>query len=247
MAPVALGSLRGVDYRMTTTSIERPSAQPFLSAAKRFESGEDTPRALLERCLALFDTWEPQIGAFVHVNIAGARQAADRATERWREGRSLSAVDGMPVGIKDIIETADLPTEMGSPLFMGWQSGRDAASVAALREAGAVIVGKTVTTEFAATEPRGTRNPWDPRRTPGGSSSGSAAAVAVGIVSAALGTQVVGSIVRPASFCGCVGFKPTVGALNRGCRYDFLSQCCAAVLPLTLEDAWQVAYVRASR
>jgi Asp-tRNA(Asn)/Glu-tRNA(Gln) amidotransferase A subunit family amidase len=112
-----------------------------------------------------------------------------------------------PLGIKDIIETADMPTEQGSALFVGCRTGRDAASVAALREAGAVILGKTVTTEFAATEPRGTRNPWDLERTPGGSSSGSAAAVACGMAPAALGTQVVGSILRPASYCGVVGFK----------------------------------------
>ena len=147
----------------------------------------------------------------------------------------------MPLGIKDIIETADMPTEQGSPLFVGWRTGRDAASVAALREAGAVILGKTVTTEFAATEPRGTRNPWDLERTPGGSSSGSAAAVACGMVPAALGTQVVGSILRPASFCGCVGFKPSVGGINRGGSYDYLSQSCTGVLAASLEDAWLVA------
>ena len=100
----------------------------------------------------------------------------------------------MPIGIKDIIETADMPTEQGSPLFAAAAPGGTRASVAALREAGAVILGKTVTTEFAATEPRGTRNPMDRARTPGGSSSGSAAAVACGMVPAALGTQVVGSI-----------------------------------------------------
>jgi Asp-tRNA(Asn)/Glu-tRNA(Gln) amidotransferase A subunit family amidase len=233
---------------MTTVSeLKRPQARPFLSAAARFSSGEDTPRRFLERCLEAFDHWEPQIGAFVHVNLARARQAADSSAERWREGRPFSPIDGMPLGIKDIIETADLPTEMGSPLYMGWRSERDAASVAALREAGAVIVGKTVTTEFAASEPRGTRNPWDMRRTPGGSSSGSAAAVAVGMISAALGTQVIGSTIRPASFCGCVGFKPTVGALNRGGSHDYLSQSCTGVLATNLEDAWQVAYEVASR
>ncbi|HJU15423.1 MAG TPA: amidase, partial [Stellaceae bacterium] len=150
-------------------------------------------------------------------------------------------------GIKDIIETADMPTEQGSPLFVGWRSGRDAASVAALREAGAVILGKVVTTEFAASEPRGTRNPWDARRTPGGSSSGSAAAVACGMVPAALGTQVVGSILRPASFCGCVGFKPSVGGLNRGGSYDYFSQSCTGVLAASLEDAWLVAVNIAAR
>jgi Asp-tRNA(Asn)/Glu-tRNA(Gln) amidotransferase A subunit family amidase len=152
----------------------------------------------------------------------------------------LSLIDGIPGGIKDLIETADMPTEQGSPLFAGWRSGRDAASVAALREAGAVILGKMVTTEFAASEPRGTRNPWDAARTPGGSSSGSAAAVACGMVPAALATQVVGSILRPASFCGCVGFKPSVGALNRGGSYDYFSQSCTGVLAASLEDAWLV-------
>jgi len=147
------------------------------------------------------------------------------------------------MGVKDIIETTDMPTEMGSPLFEGWRSGRDAATVVALRKAGAVVLGKTVTTEFAATEPRGTRNPWDLARTPGGSSSGSAAAVAAGLVSAALGTQVVGSIVRPASYCGCVGFKPSVGAINRGGSHDYLSQSCTGVLAATLDDAWRVALV----
>ena len=185
-----------------------PQPAPFLNATARFASGDDTPSAFLERCLDAAAAWEPDIGAFVHINLDGARAAADRSSVRWRAGKPLSAIDGMPIGIKDIIETADMPTEMGSPLFVGWRSGRDAASVAALREAGVVILCKTVTTEFAATEPRGTRNPWDPTRTPGGSSSGSAAAVAAGLVSAALGTQVIGSIVRPASFCGCFGFKP---------------------------------------
>ena len=148
----------------------------------------------------------------------------------------------MPLGIKDIIETADMPTENGSPLFAGFRSERDAASVAALREAGGVILGKTVTTEFAATEPRGTRNPWDPARTPGGSSSGSAAAVGAGVIPVGLGTQVIGSTLRPASFCGCFGFKPTIGALNRGGSYDGLSQSCTGTLAASLEEAWQVAY-----
>ena len=143
----------------------------------------------------------------------------------------------MPVGIKDIIETVDMPTEMGSPLFAGWRSEKDAASVRALRDAGAVILGKTVTTEFAASEPRGTRNPWNTAHTPGGSSSGSAASVATGIVSAALGTQVIGSTIRPASFCGCFGFKPSVNALNREGSHDYQSQSCTGILAASLEDA----------
>jgi Asp-tRNA(Asn)/Glu-tRNA(Gln) amidotransferase A subunit family amidase len=223
------------------------STKPYLAATPRFASGADTPRDFLERCLADLAALEPRIGAFVNLNLDGARAAADRATIRWREGRPRSKIDGMPIGIKDIIETIDMPTENGSPLFAGFRSERDGASVAALREAGAVIVGKTVTTEFAATEPRGTRNPHDLRRTPGGSSSGSAAAVAAGMLSAALGTQVIGSTIRPASYCGCIGFKVTVGALNRGGSYDGLSQSATGVLAATLEDAWQVAYEIAVR
>jgi len=226
---------------------QSPVLRPFLAAHAQFAAGHDSPRHFLERCLAALDHWEPRIDAFVNLNVDGARAAADAATRRWREGKPLSPIDGMPLGIKDIIETIDMPTENGSPLYAGWRSDRDAAGVAALREAGAVILGKTVTTEFAAREPRGTRNPWDVTRTPGGSSSGSAAAVATGMVSAALGTQVIGSTIRPASFCGCFGFKPTIGALNRGGSHDNLSQSCTGVLAANLEDAWQVAYEIAIR
>jgi Asp-tRNA(Asn)/Glu-tRNA(Gln) amidotransferase A subunit family amidase len=134
---------------------------PFFSAAADFAASTDTPREFLERCLGRLEAFEPAVGAFVCHDIAAARAAADRAAARWRDGRPQSPIDGMPLGIKDIIEAADMPTEQGSPLFVGWRTGRDAASVAALREAGAVILGKVVTTEFAASEPRGTRNPWD--------------------------------------------------------------------------------------
>ena len=215
-----------------------PTRRPFYTATADFAAGRDTPRAYLERCLETIAALEPMIGAFVALNLDGAKAAADRSTARWRAGKALSPIDGMPVGIKDIIETEDMPTEQGSPIFTGWRTGRDAATVAALREAGAVVVGKTVTTEFAASEPRGTRNPWDLARTPGGSSSGSAASVAVGMLPVGLGTQVVGSIVRPASFCGVIGFKPSVGAINRGGSYDGLSQSCDGALAATLEDAW---------
>ena len=218
-----------------------PTRRPFLSASADFASGRDTPRAYLERCVASIEEWEPRIGAFVTLALDSARAQADRSTERWRAKQQLSRIDGMPLGIKDIIETVDMPTEQGSPLFKGWRSGRDAATVAAAREAGAVIIGKTVTTEFASTEPRGTRNPWDLERTPGGSSSGSAASVAVGMVPAALGTQVIGSILRPAAYCGVFGFKPSVGGLNRGGSHDGLSQSVDGLLAATLEDAWVVA------
>ena len=224
-----------------------PVMRPYLTATSAFAAGGDSPRDFLERCLADLNQWEPKIGAFVALNLDGARSAADASTKRWRDGKPLSPIDGMPVGIKDIIETFDMPTEQGSPLFAGWRTGRDAAAVAALREAGAVVVGKTVTTEFAATTARGTRNPWDTNRTPGGSSSGSAAAVAAGLVSGALGTQVIGSTIRPASYCGCYGFKPSVGAINRGGSYDGLSQSSTGTIAASLAEAWQIAYEIAIR
>jgi Asp-tRNA(Asn)/Glu-tRNA(Gln) amidotransferase A subunit family amidase len=219
----------------------KPATRSYLPATAAFSSGSDDPRKFLERSLEMLALFEPEMKAFVTLDVESARRNADAAARRWREGKPLSRIDGMPVGIKDIIETAGMPTQNGSPLFAGWRTNRDAASVAALREAGALILGKTVTTEFAATEPRETRNPWDLRRTPGGSSSGSAAAVAAGIVPAALGTQVIGSILRPASYCGCVGYKPSVGGINRGGSYDNLSQSCTGVLAASLDEAWVVA------
>jgi Asp-tRNA(Asn)/Glu-tRNA(Gln) amidotransferase A subunit family amidase len=226
---------------------EKPTLRSFWQSAKRFGAGPDTPRDYFERCVATIGAWELEVGAFAYLDIEGARTAADSSTVRWRNGKPLSAIDGMPVGIKDILETVDMPTQQGSPIFEGFRTVRDAAAVTALRAAGAVIVGKTVTTEFAASHPRGTRNPWDLARTPGGSSSGSAAAVGCGMLPAALGTQVIGSIIRPASFCGCVGFKPTLGAINRGGTYDHSSQSSLGLLAASLPDAWHVAYNIASR
>ena len=230
---------------MSTTL--NPTQRSFFASAGAFKDGTDSPSAFLERCIEAIEMHEAQVGAFVATNLDGARVAAAASTERWRSGATLSLIDGMPVGIKDIMETADMVTEQGSPLFVGWRGGRDAAAVAALREAGAVIIGKTVTTEFASTEPRGTRNPWDLERTPGGSSSGSAAAVAAGMVTAALGTQVVGSILRPASFCGCFGYKPSVGGINRGGSFDEFSQSCTGILAASLAESWCVARAISAR
>ena len=218
-----------------------PELRSYFAATAAFKDGSDTPRAFLERCIEIIERDEPQVGAFVNLNLDGARAAADASTERWKAGKTLSLIDGMPIGIKDIMETADMPTEQGSPLFAGWRGGRDAAAVAALREAGAVIVGKTVTTEFAATQARGTRNPHDLTRTPGGSSSGSAASVGDGMLPGALGTQVIGSIIRPASFCGCYGYKPSAGAINRGGSFDGFSQSATGVLAATLAEVWSIA------
>jgi Asp-tRNA(Asn)/Glu-tRNA(Gln) amidotransferase A subunit family amidase len=136
---------------------------------------------------------------------------------------------------------------MGSPLFDGYRPRFDAASVQGLRESGAVIVGKTVTTEFASAHPRETRNPWDLTRTPGGSSSESAAAVGCGMLCGGLGTQVVGSILRPSGFCGAYGFKPSVGGINRGGSLDYLSQSVTGTIAASLADAWAMARAVAER
>ncbi|HXQ82911.1 MAG TPA: amidase family protein, partial [Xanthobacteraceae bacterium] len=113
----------------------KPVMRSYLAAAPDFAAGTATPRAFLEQSLALFEQWERRIGAFVCTNLAAARTAAERSTERWRAGKPRSPIDGMPIGIKDIVETVDMPTEMGSPLFAGWRSEKDAASVRALRDA----------------------------------------------------------------------------------------------------------------
>src|SRR5258707_13601029 len=174
---------------MNAPEITTPAMRPYLPATAKFISGEDSPRAFLERCLASLDASEPAIGALVTLNLGAARLAADESTRRWRAGKPLCAIDGMPIGIKDIIETIDMPTQNGSPLFEGFRGERDAASVAALREAGAVIVGQTGTTEFAATGPPRTPNPRDTPRTPSGSSRRSAAAVGGGASSLGVATQ----------------------------------------------------------
>lgn len=177
------------------------------------------------------------MGDAEHRGRAQGRRRRERALEA---ARPLSAIDGMPVGIKDLFETRDMPTEMGSPLFKGNNPGRDTAHVRALREAGAVVLGKTVTTELGMSHPGPTTNPFDPTRTPGGSSSGSAAAVGAGMVPAAIGSQVVGSVIRPASFCANWAIKPTIGALNRGERQG-LSHSHLGVHAGSAQDMWQVA------
>ena len=228
-------------------SAAKPRAKPFLALAQAFRDGNDSPSLLLDRGLADIDALEAGLEVFTAIDRPGAMKAADASSKRWREGKPLSAIDGMPMGVKDVIETRDMPTQMGSPLFAGHNTHYDSASVRALREAGAVIVGKTVTTEFAATEPGPTRNPWDTTRTPGGSSSGSAAGTAAGFFCAALGTQVVGSILRPASYCGVFGMKPTIGAINRGGSMDHMSQSAQGVLAATMADGWAVLRAIADR
>jgi Asp-tRNA(Asn)/Glu-tRNA(Gln) amidotransferase A subunit family amidase len=220
----------------------------FASRAQDFVSGETSPSVLLEQHLQSIADNERRVRAFVHLNVARAREEAARSTERWRRGGNLSPLDGMVVAAKDIIETADMPTGQGSPMWTDFHTRRDAASIQALREAGAIILGKTTTTEFATTELlASTTNPNDPARTPGGSSSGSAAAVGAGFAPIALGSQVVGSTIRPSSYCGCVGFKPTFGALNRSGTYDHLSHSCMGIIGTHLDDVWLTAKAIATR
>jgi Asp-tRNA(Asn)/Glu-tRNA(Gln) amidotransferase A subunit family amidase len=200
----------------------------------------DTPSAYLDRCLATIAAREPVVQAFAALNEASARAAAEASTQRWAAGRPLSAIDGMPIAIKDLLETTDMPTQMGAAGYKGNFPKRDNAAVRALREAGAVILGKTVTAELGGNHPGPTTNPFDPRRTPGGSSSGSAAAVAAGFVPAAIGTQVGGSIIRPASYCGNIALKPSQGGINRGER-QATSQSTHGPYANSFEDLWAVA------
>ncbi len=184
-------------------------------AARAIRDGAITAEQLMQACLARVREAEPQVQAWQYLDEEHAlAQARARDLDR-SEGRPTGPLHGIPVGIKDIIDTCDMPTEDGTVLHAGRTPVRDAAAVAMLRAAGAVIMGKTVTTECATYSPGKTRNPHNPEHTPGGSSSGSAAAVAAGMVPLALGSQTNGSVIRPASFCGVYGFKPSHGLIPR--------------------------------
>ncbi len=185
-------------------------------AARLIREGAISSRELVEACLARVAEVDPGIEAWTFLDPAHSLAQAQAADEARGAGQPAGPLHGVPVGIKDIIDTADMPTENGSVLHAGRTPSRDAAVVARLRAAGAVIMGKTVTTEFAAGASGKTRNPYDPGHTPGGSSSGSAAAVAAGMVPLAVGSQTGGSVVRPAAYCGVYGFKPTHGLIPRG-------------------------------
>ena len=172
-------------------------------------SSEDYTRALLERIAAS----DANVLAWAHLDSAAALEAARKLDRERAAGVIDGPLAGIGIGVKDIVATADQPTQMGSPIYAGAQPPFDAECIARLRRAGAFALGKTVTTEFAFLHPGKTRNPWSAAHTPGGSSSGSAAAVALGHVPAAIGTQTNGSMIRPAAYCGVVGFKPTLDAL----------------------------------
>jgi len=174
-----------------------------LELARRIEVGSLTPRGAVELCAEAIAAREQEIGAFVVLDLDAARRAADKP------GLSALPLRGLPVAFKDMFDTADLPTQYGSSIYAGFRPRVDATAVALTRRAGGVIIGKTVTTEMASLQPAGTRNPHNLGHTPGGSSSGSAAAVAAAMVPIAFGTQTAGSVVRPAAFCGVAGFKPS--------------------------------------
>src|SRR5881409_152636 len=184
-------------------------------AARLIRDGVISSEQLVEACLARVHETDAQIQAWAFLDSDHALAQARAADELRLSGQPIGPLHGVPVGIKDIIDTGDMPTENGSVLHAGRTPSRDAAVVTLLRAAGAVIMGKTVTTEFATRSPGKTRNPHNPAHTPGGSSSGSAAAVGAGMVPLALGSQTTGSTIRPASFCGVWGFKPTHGLVPR--------------------------------
>jgi Asp-tRNA(Asn)/Glu-tRNA(Gln) amidotransferase A subunit family amidase len=174
-----------------------------LDLVRRIEAGELTPHAVIDMCAEAIAAREKDIGAFVVLDLAGARRAADNPK------LTATPLRGLPVGFKDVFDTADFPTQYGSPIYAGFQPRADAAAVALTLRAGGIVIGKTATTEFATMVPAVTRNPHNLAHTPGGSSSGSCAAVAAAMLPIAFGTQTAGSVIRPAAFCGVTGFKPS--------------------------------------
>jgi aspartyl-tRNA(Asn)/glutamyl-tRNA(Gln) amidotransferase subunit A len=186
----------------------------IFDAAKQIRSGVLHPVNLLEQCIDNIDRYESKVRAWVLVDREGARAQAERLGGELAAGRNRGPLHGIPIGIKDIFDVFDWPTAAGSKLWADSIARADSTVVKRLRQAGAVILGKTVTTQYASFDPPPTRNPWNLERTPGGSSSGSAAAVACGMCLGALGSQTGGSITRPAAFCGVAGCKPTYGSVS---------------------------------
>jgi Asp-tRNA(Asn)/Glu-tRNA(Gln) amidotransferase A subunit family amidase len=219
-------------------------ALSLCEAAEDIRQGRITAVELVRDCLTRIDEVDPAVQAWAFLDRDHALRQAEAADEHRRLGRATGPLHGVPVGVKDIFDTGDMPTELGSPFWAGRTPRRDATAVARLREAGAVIMGKTVTTEYAYYQPGKTANPHDPARTPGGSSSGSAAAVAAYMVPGAIGSQTNGSVIRPAAFCGVVGFKPTHGLIPRTGALELsrtLDQ--VGVFARTVEDAALLAEV----
>ena len=208
----------------------RPNELTAVQAARRIDTGELTVEALVRACLDRIEEREPEIAAFAHLDreqVLGAAIAHDGS----------GAMHGVPVGVKDIVDTVDAPTTYGSPIYRDHWPGTDAVCVNRIHAAGGIVIGKTVTTEFAARYPGPTRNPHDVRHTPGGSSSGSAAAVADCMIPLGIGTQTAGSVIRPAAFCGVYGYKPTFGLLSfSGVRHYAESVDTLGCMARSVED-----------
>src|SRR5499425_151666 len=203
-------------------------------------AGKFTAESVTRDCLERIKAREPTVQAWATIDPEHALAQA-RALDR---GPPRGALHGVPIGVKDVIDTVDLPTEMGSPIYQGHRAACDAACVAVARAGGAVILGKTVTAEFAGMFPGPTTNPHNPAHTPGGSSSGSAAAVADFMVPAAFGTQTGGSVLRPAAFCGVVGYKPTFNLINRsGIKFAAESLDTIGLMARTIDDVELVTAV----
>lgn len=206
------------------------------TAAEAIRAGSLTPVDLVEHCLKQIDRYEEKVRAWVVIDRNGARDAAERLTAELKQGGRRGPLHGIPIGVKDIFDVFDMPTAAGSKLWANSVARQDSDVVAKLRKAGAIILGKTVTTAYASFDPPITRNPWNLDRTPGGSSSGSAAAVATGMCLGAIGSQTGGSVTRPAAFCGVCGIKPTYdrvsleGVLPLAPKLDhagFMAPCAA--------------------
>ena len=221
-----------------------PNRLSATEALARMRAGTLSAEALMAACLDRIRTREPEVQAWVHLEAAAALERA-RACDPASMGGALAAI---PLGVKDVIDTGDMPTQYNSPFYAAFRPRVDAACVAMARHAGAIVVGKTVTTEFASRMPGPTRNPHNPEHTPGGSSSGSAAAVADCMVPIAFGTQTGGSVIRPAAYCGVVGYKPTFGSINcAGMKHLSESLDTIGVLARAVEDCALVVHATSGR
>jgi len=192
------------------SGLTKPTGYSASGMKLALSSRQMKPSEVLEECIANIDLYEKHMGAWAFINTDSARELA-RELDDKKPSRTLF---GIPFGIKDNIDTFDMPTEYGTDIYLGYRPGRDAACVAGMRASNGMALGKTICTEFAHRHPGKTANPWNIEHTPGGSSSGSAAAVASGMVPIAIGTQTTGSVIRPAAYCGVIGYKPSYGDFN---------------------------------
>ena len=224
--------------------LSSPNKLSACEAAREIRAGRLTAEALVAACLERIAERDPEIKAWVH--LAGDAALAHARLLDRQPSRGL--LHGVPVGIKDILDTADMPTEHNSPIYAGNRPLADAAAVALLRKAGCIILGKTATAEFANMHPPATCNPHNPAHTPGGSSSGSAAAVADRMSPLTVGTQTGGSVIRPAAFCGVVGLKPSFGSINRaGVKQGSDSLDTVGLFATTVEDVAVALHLLSAR